>query len=924
MNILNKVTWKAMWRNRTRTLVTIAGIILSAAMFCAVTTLAVSLQDFLIRGQVYKDGDYFIQFDYSSDQEFSALKQDKAVTQVADYQALGFVNLQEKPSHYGSYLVAACDQTFFNFMPVHLQKGRLPENSSEILVPDQAVSFLEQYASAPQLGEALTLDVVSNFSFSGDSAPEVENQPFTKTYTVVGIYEGEYYNDYDLCLQSFLTVADGKQEPALWHRLFAKTVSPEDALDMECYGPVSEPNYNLLRLYGTTAYGNYNRVFISIVLILIAIIMVGSVSLIYNAFSISVSERTKQFGLLSSIGATRRQLRRSVFFEAGVLCLIGIPLGLLCGWGGIAVVLSLLGSTVDQLFSFGINHAVTLRAVLSPVALLGAAAVSILTILISAWIPARRATRITPMDAIRQTGDYKTGRKDVKVGKLTYKVFGLPGVLAKKYYKTSRKKYRATVISLTVSIILFLSATTFATTLRSASHNASNVENFDIVCESDDAAALETVRKQPGVSKSAYVCESSCKTLLAEDQLTPEYRHSWENGALAYYDSGDRLLPIITIHYLEDAVLEQFLKEQKLDPAPYLNPEDPLALVCQKKLTVYLMDAQTGERTRKVEQFYPLVEDAGVIPLYPFEVPEELLDPYPPEDFNFACDMVLSESREPMLELETWPLDAYGDAIEEQYQVLYYRIVMEGGQAAYYPYDPETDTMDDSPAATMELKGRDQLRLGARIETLPYGISQSAFSGSNLAVILPLSFWKGSDFCPSLSLSVSDYQGVLNYLDSPTCDNVSYGDYLAEQENARGILLMVNVFSYGFIILISLISAANVFNTISTNIALRRRDFGMLRSVGLRGKELYRMMDFECLIYGSKALLLGLPMGILCSYGIHKSFGILYEYSPFTIPWLPLAIAAGSVFLVVFASMLYAVTKLRKDNPIDAIRAENL
>ena len=148
-------------------------------------------------------------------------------------------------------------------------------------------------------------------------------------------------------------------------------------------------------------------------------------------------------------------------------------------------------------------------------------------------------------------------------------------------------------------------------------------------------------------------------------------------------------------------------------------------------------------------------------------------------------------------------------------------------------------------------------------------------------------------------------------------------DHAADKEMMRMMVRIVNVFAYGFIILISLIAAANVFNTISTNISLRRREFAMLKSIGLSEKGFMRMMNYECVIYGVKGLLLGLPASVLMTAAIWRiaNTGVM---TGFYIPWYSMAIAVGSVFAVVFATMLYAAGKVRKDNPIDALKNENL
>ena len=146
---------------------------------------------------------------------------------------------------------------------------------------------------------------------------------------------------------------------------------------------------------------------------------------------------------------------------------------------------------------------------------------------------------------------------------------------------------------------------------------------------------------------------------------------------------------------------------------------------------------------------------------------------------------------------------------------------------------------------------------------------------------------------------------------------------LDEQRNANNMLTVVRVFSYGFITLISLICVANVFNTISTNIALRRRDFAMLRSVGMTRGGLNRMVCFECGLYGFRALLIGLPLTAALTYLLYRAAVGMYYNNNFHLSWSSVLIASLSVFLVVFVSMMYAMRKVKKDNPIDALKEEN-
>ena len=177
-------------------------------------------------------------------------------------------------------------------------------------------------------------------------------------------------------------------------------------------------------------------------------------------------------------------------------------------------------------------------------------------------------------------------------------------------------------------------------------------------------------------------------------------------------------------------------------------------------------------------------------------------------------------------------------------------------------------------------------------------------------------------------LKAANHQKVAEELNKliETVDTEEYlyvNDAAQELRGMKSMLMTVDIFAYGFIALISLIAAANVFNTISTSIALRRREFGMLRSVGLTQGAFARMMDYECIIYGARALLWGLPASVLVTYGIYRSVAQSIA-ARFYIPWYSVAIAVGSVFVVVFVTMLYATRKIRSENPIEALKQENL
>lgn len=142
-------------------------------------------------------------------------------------------------------------------------------------------------------------------------------------------------------------------------------------------------------------------------------------------------------------------------------------------------------------------------------------------------------------------------------------------------------------------------------------------------------------------------------------------------------------------------------------------------------------------------------------------------------------------------------------------------------------------------------------------------------------------------------------------------------------EQQRNLKLVIQIFLYGFIALISAIGIANIFNTISTNINLRRREFAMLKSIDMTDKSFKKMLNLECIFYGTKALFYGIPIGILICYFINQGFGNLVEFT-FGLPWLSIIISIVAVYLVVFSTMIYSSRKVKKENIIDVLRNENV
>jgi putative ABC transport system permease protein len=908
MNVFNKVTLESLKKNRTRTIVTIIGIMLSAAMICASTTLVSSMQNFVLRCEIYSSGDWHGAVYDAAYKDYEDIRDSGRVSSAAYAQVLGYAKIdsanERKPYLY--VLGGDAASGYFETMPVHLLLGTLPKDSTEIILPEHlSTNGKVNY----KLGDTVTLDVGDRmldgrrlgqdtpiYAYDSETHTEVmSSERFEntepRTYTVVGIYERPTFEDYSAPGYTALTAADTNSADQSPIHCYFKLHKPAGVYDfMKEMGYTQEYRYayntKVLLYSGTAPFDSFLTAFYSLAAIIIALIVFGSVSLIYNAFSISVSERTRQFGLLSSVGATKKQLRRMVLFEALAVSAVGIPLGILVGIGGIGITLLLIGDK----FSSIVRADIPMRICVSWQAVLIAAAIALVTVLISAWIPSKRATRVSAVEAIRQSMDIKVSSRPVRTSKLAYRLFGLPGVLAGKHYKRNRKKYRTTVVSLFMSIVLFVSAAAFTDYMMESAEGGLVSDQFDLIyaAESDGAdtmtpdALLELLFSEQNVTGGTYTKKQFLQGDISREYVTAMFADRFSNFGMESEDRAPKELGISGyLYFVADAEFNRLLEKYNLKEADYYDRDNPLGIALDRNI-------EFDRRLEKYVTLDTLKGDGCVIEgLYYVEI-----DGYYRKDSRIdenGNKVVLYQNR-----------DNENDIIE-------------------LPYE--------------ESFAKYTLRSERTIEEAPFFVSRSTpvainmiYPYSMLESVVPeatLNQFRNTEYFLTSSNHTASFEKLATVLTENGLSSRQLFDYAANAETNRNVVTIIRVFAYGFIVLISLIAAANVFNTISTNISLRRREFAMLKSVGMTQRGFRRMMNCECLLYGSKALLLGLPVSCGITYLIYRAVTTAYETS-FHLPWAAIGIAVLSVFLVVFATMMYAMRKVKKDNPIDALKNENL
>ncbi|MBU3187595.1 FtsX-like permease family protein [Clostridium estertheticum] len=855
MNIFNKVTLQGMKKSRTRTIVTIIGVVLSAAMITAVATFGVSLLNYLANGAAQKYGDWHVEY-LNVDSSFAQKRTlDNEAYNTATFENIGYAKLEGGKNPNKPYLsIAGFSKEAFDTLPITLVSGRLPKNSGEILVSmsveaNGGVKFAE--------GDKLSLAVGSRMNGNknlGQHSPYISGKETlmpkaTRTYTVVGICQRPGFEEYSAPGYTLITQADA-QDKADSLNLFVKLKNPRGvhAYAISTAGVHSYVfNDNVLRFMGLSEDKLFNTILYSIGGILVLLIMIGSIFLIYNSFNISMNERTHQFGILSSVGATARQLRNSVLFEGLCIGAVGIPIGVIVGIGSIRLVISVVAGNFGSIMYSNVPLTLTVSI---PVIVV-AAAVSMVTILISAYIPAKKAASTPVMESIRQTNEIKVESKAVKTSKLAQRIYGLEGTLALRNFKRNRKRYRSIVLSLILSVVLFISTSAFVTYLKQTSKRAVVFTTYDIglvTQDIDDSKMLplyDKLKTADGVYESSYQALMKYSCAVKTSNFSDRYRK------YAGYNFQDKTVnPPMEIQFLDDSAYLNIIKGLGLHAEEYTGQNAKMIAVA--KMTNQMKGNQ------EVDKFNDMFKSSS-------------------KNFTIAP------------EINGKPKIKQGRNVSITF-------------------------VNTVPPDTTMIKGNSGSKNPFFFRVMvPYSLKEK-FETSDAHVVNKRLTFRSKDS----SKSVADMEKMIK--GAGIKSNYKLYNMNKALDDSRNYVFIANVFAYTFIIMISLIAVANVFNTISTNIKLRRRELAMLRSVGMSDRDFQKMMNFECVSYGMKALFFGLPISIISSWLIYKGMVDGADNTNFVFPWGSMAISVFSVFFVVFITMLYATRKLKKENIIDALR----
>ncbi len=886
MELLNRLTIKSLKLNKKRTIVTIIGVILATALITGVATLISSFQASLIEYEKSENGDFHYEFKDVPLEELKYIEKNRNIELFYITQDIGYSKFEESKNEYKPYLyLMGYTKEAIKNLNIDLLEGRFPENENEIVIS----KHIQTNGKVDlRIGDEITLEIgkrmmgedeldqnnpyILEEDYKTQTKSEETNEgneigtdieefipeelvpEFTQKYKIVGIMERPSWNIEGFRAPGYTVITllenynNGKNINVYtrYKNLDKQTATTAEIqqvdekviedLSVEDYANLKyqfDVNSGLIRWENSQFSKGTLTMLYTVAAVVIGIIIVTSVFCIRNSFEISITEKTKQYGMLASIGATSKQIKRNVLYEGFILAIIGIPIGIISGLGAIFILLQVIKTILrESLYGMDLIFSTNIIAILIAILLSG------ITIYWSARKSARKASKISPIEAIRSNQDIKIKSKKLKSPKLVKKVFGIGGDIAYKNLKRNNKKYRTTVISIVVSVSIFIAMSSFMNYAFKTSgiYYKDYKYNMAIFSNDEDSeSSKKSLQDMKEISKNSEVKSYSIiRSMLVNSQEMME--HYSEKYKEIYPEAESETTGVtLEMKALGKQEYDRFIKELGLK---YDDVKDKAILVDDCTEYVTINNKSTYQMFR----------------IYDYKKGDTINLTAGAEDDEISIEIAGITSNHPK-------------GLENRNSLSGYIIVSDEF------IDEYEKNIDDY--IHMYIEARNTSNFETYIKN-NYGTSN--FNISNLEESV---------------------------------------------RNEKAMWIVIAIFLYGFITVISLIGVTNIFNTITTNMELRQKEFANLKSIGMTKKEFNKMIRLESLFYGLKSLIIGIPVGLLLSYLIYKGFvnNITMGY---ILPENGIIISIVAVVILIGGIMRYSLNKINNQNIIETIRKNNI
>ena len=801
------------------------------------------------------------------------------------------------------------------------------------------------------MGDEITLDVGKRYDSNTESVigencayeheAETLTDTVTKSYKVVGIMERPGYGmeDYSAAGYTFVTYSDelaaidngikseaGEADTTLtvYSRYTQKALRNKDAVTADIIGVdeklfakandssvemTAEESDRFLKEMEDAKYDIYINGFLisyecvfpidgtfkalfTVAVVVALIIILTSVYCIKNSFNISITEKIRQYGMLASVGATRRQIKSSVKTEAAMLGVVGIPVGTMSGILASLVLVKVVNALSAGWLNFALSFHTSLPALILAVIL------SIATIYFSATGSARRAAKVTPLEAIRNTKEIKIKSAKLKTPAIIGRIWGIGGVISYKNIKRNNKKYRTTVTSIVICSVTFIVISYFMSMAFSMVGMSYASTDYNIGINMSYKKDVDIEKLSELVNSIEGVDDYLVGAGYDFDVDNPKYTKEYGEYCRQLYDESEDVSQMFLITVLDDKSYDKYASDAGIK------------------------NAATG---------------AILVNKYTFDVYNE------------------NSSKYVKKEMELYKYKA-GDTIECGYNV--YDDASDDDNAVEGDTESSTDDNNavegDTESSTEDNNGyvdEETINNGVRktVDVTIAGVTDKVpigYKGYSYTTLLFMnqkgfeSLWadgkSGNELKPGyasysayvVAENADDYQDTF---EKETEENPEYSQisfYVSnldkEMRDEKSLFTLLGVFAYGLIVVIALIGITNIINTLSTGMELRSREFATLRSIGMTDKQFAGMVRLESVFISVKALVIGVPLGILISYLLCVMMNRMDGAIIYKPPYKAIILCIVVVIMLIYAIMKLSMTKLRHNNIIETIKNENL
>ena len=949
MNLMKTLTLKNLKLNRKRTIVTIVGIILATALLSALVTLVSSFQYSMIEYQKQKDGDFHVKFSGVKMSELSEFKNNRNIESTFETIGMGFAKLdgcknEDKPYAY----VMATDEAGFERGCFNLIEGRMAKNEDEIVIP----RHLKTNGRIDiKVGDEITLDVGKRYDSDTESVIE-ENSAYeheaetltgtvTKRYKVVGIMERPGYKmeDYSAAGYTFVTYSDelaaidngSKSEASeadttltVYSRYTQKALRNKDAVTADIIGVdekllakandssvemTAEESDRFLKEIENAKYDidmngyliSYECVFpvdgmfkalFTVAAVVALIIILTSVYCIKNSFNISITEKIRQYGMLASVGATRRQIKSSVKTEAAMLGVVGIPVGTMSGILAALVLVKVVNALSAGWLNFALSFHTSLPALILAVIL------SIATIYFSATGSARRAAKVTPLEAIRNTKEIKIKSAKLKTPAIIGRIWGIGGIISYKNIKRNNKKYRTTVTSIVICSVTFIVISYFMSMAFSMVGMSYASTDYNIGINMSYKKDIDIEKLSKLVSGIEGVDDYLVGAGYDFDVDKPEYTKEYGEYCRQLYDDSEDVSQMFLITVLDDKSYDKYASDAGIKDAAE-------GAILVNKCTFDVYNENSSKYVKKEMELYKYKAGDTI------ECGYNVYDDASSDDNAVEGDTESSTDDNNAVEGDTESsVDDNNGYVDEE-------------------------TINNGVRKTVDVT------IAGVTDNVPIG-----YKGYSYTTLLFMnqkgfeSLWadgkSGNELEPGyasysayvVAENADDYQDTF---EKETEENPEYSQisfYVSnldkQMRDEKSLFTLLGVFAYGLIVVIALIGITNIINTLSTGMELRSREFATLRSIGMTDKQFAGMVRLESVFISVKALVIGVPLGILISYLLCVMMNRMDDAIMYEPPYKAIILCIVVVIMLIYAIMKLSMTKLRHNNIIETIKNENL